>query len=142
MSLKPLIFIINTILISSVCALGAEQYVNNGAGFGYVLPDYFYTFVFIGVLGVSLVWALLHILGGCLFGMAAGGFWDGVKLGVFLGVALGLSRLWPYVVAWTVGILAGNAPLMPILGYAFLALVLFGLNRVVLYFWGNINPEA
>lgn len=139
MSLKPILFIINALLISSVFALGVNEHINSGEGFGYILPEYFYIAVAVGVLGVSVVWTFLHVLGGCLFGIAAGGLWDGIKLGLLLGLGLGLSRLWPYVMAWTAGIFAGNAPLLPILGWGFLAIILFGLNRMVMYFWNNIH---
>ena len=141
MPLRPFILLINGLLVTSVFALGADYYINNGAGFGYVLPDYFYWFVIIGVLGMSVMWTLVHMLGGCLFGMAAGGVWDGLKLGFVLGAGLGVSRLWPYTMAWTAGIFAGDAPLMHILLWGMATGLLFGLNRFVMYFWGHLHNE-
>lgn len=138
-ALKPLQFLLNAILISSVFTLGADKYVNDGAGFGYILPDYFYYFVMIGVLGMSLMWTVLHVLGGCFFGFAAGGVWDGLKMGFLLGLGLGLSRLWPYSLAWAGGIFAGNAPLLPIIGFLCLSGLLFALNQIVMYFWNNVH---
>lgn len=138
---KPFLFLFNALLISSVFALGADTYVNGGAGFGYILPEYFYYFVMFGVAGMSVMWTLVHMLGGCLFGMAAGGIWDGIKLGFTLGAGLGLSRLWPYSMAWAAGIFAGDGPWLHIIGFVLLTGILFGLNQFVMYFWNNIHSN-
>ena len=138
-ALKPLWILLQALLVMSTFALATNAYINDGAGFGYVLPDYFYYFVIFGIAGISALWALVHIVGGGLFGMAAGGVLDGMKLGLVLGVGIGISRVWLYVLAWGAGAFAGQAPIWHVVGFGVLGALLYALNRFVMYFWNNIH---
>ena len=60
-------------IILVVTALVANYYANNGAGYGVTIPPY----VYYGVLGlvtvVPVFWAITHLCGGLLMGIASGG---------------------------------------------------------------------
>ena len=105
----------------------------------YEIPALIEHMVIIGVLGVSLFWAILHVVGGGLFGLAASGVVDGLKMGLLLGMGLGISRLWSHCLAWAIGCFAADGPLWHMISLGFVALILLGLNSSMRYFWGSIQ---
>lgn len=60
------------------------------------VPEVAYTIVGLGVVGVSIASAFLHILGGGVMGATAGGVLTGMRIGFLLGIAYGFGRLWMY----------------------------------------------
>lgn len=88
--------LIHTLLLLGTFVCASNYYMN----FQYDIPEYFYWFVFIGVIGVSVAWSFFHVVGGSLFGLAGGDVSDGVKMGAILGLGDALGRLWPYFFAW------------------------------------------
>lgn len=140
--LAPVWFVLQGLFFMGVVALGADTYINAGQGFGYEIPQWFYLFVGLGVIGIPAFWAVCHIIGGGLFGMAAGGIWDGMKLGFVLGGGMAVARLWPYAGAWGVGTFVGEGPIWIVVVSFMLAGFLYGLNKFVMYFWRNLHKES
>ncbi len=93
-------------------------------------------------LAEPLFWAVTHLCGGILMGIAAGGIWDGIKLAVILGVGLGFSRLWPSVLACAAAIYAADGPLVYSIGGALLAGGLYGLDKAMSWMWHHAKPET
>jgi len=94
------------------------------------------TYIVVGaVLAVPLFWAATHVIGGLLFGIVAGGFLDGVKLGCILGLGLSIGKLWPYAAAGAAGTLLGDGPALYVWGGFLLSGALFALDRFMDFFW-------
>lgn len=101
-----------------------------------------YTLVALVVLLEPAFWVATHLFGGVMMGIAAGGFLDGVRLSLILGVGLGLARLWFVVVGAAAGVYAGGGPLIYSIGGVVLAVVLFGLERAMLWMWHYSKHDA
>jgi hypothetical protein len=105
------------------------------------VPDYIY----LGVLAAALVtpafWALTHLCGGVLFGLAAGGLLDGMKLGLILGLGMALSKCWPYALGVAGGVYFGGGPLLYSVVAVVAAVGLFGLDKALQYFWHSAKNE-
>lgn len=106
----------------------------NAEGLPTLEPIIYYV-VAAAVFVVPLFWAFTHLCGGLLFGIAAGGVMDGLKLGLILGLGLSVGKLWPYVAAAAVGTYLGQGPALYVWGGAALAVLLFALDKVMFYFW-------
>jgi len=128
-----IMFIIHTVLMMGTLALTYEYY----GQLHHDIPEMLRYFIYAGVAGVSIVWAVGHALGGSILGMAAGGVWDGVKLGSMLGLAMSFSRLWPYFLAFSVGAFLCEAPNWHTIGAILLTIIAFGLNLAVKYIWSH-----
>lgn len=91
------------------------------------MPETLRYLTYVGVFGISVVWALVNIIGGGLLGVTGGSVKEGLKMGLILGVAFSLGRMWPY--ATTVGLVAlffaqGLIPGVTILLFAAVCLAL------------------
>jgi hypothetical protein len=118
-----------------VAALVANLYANNGTGYGYDIHPYIYYAVAAAVLVVPAFWCSMHLCGGILIGIAAGGLVDGLKLGLLLGLGMAVSKLWPYFFAAATGCYVGQGPLVYTIGGIIVGLLLFGIDRALMYFW-------
>jgi hypothetical protein len=134
---KLLLGFINSIVVLGVVALSIDYY--DPSMIAYKIPDMVTQLVLLAVVGVSIFWTVCHVVGGGLLGMAAGGVFDGVKMGLLLGIGLGISRLWPHTLAWAMGAFVAQGPVWHIVLLVVAALTLFGLNSVMRYFWGSIQ---
>ena len=125
-------------------AVGALVYnyflVKQGGASLYDFSELTYTVVGLAVLAEPVFWASMHLCGGILMGVAAGGLLDGIKLSCILGIGLGLSRCWPYVAAASAGVYAAGGPQVYSIGGAVAALLLFGLDKAMTWFWHNAKP--
>lgn len=124
-----------------VGALVYDYFVMKGGGAGYGFTELTYTVVAVAALAEPVFWASMHLCGGILMGVAAGGLMDGIKLSCILGIGLGLSRCWPYVLAAAAGTYAANGPQIYSIGGAVVAVGLFGLDKAMTWFWHNAKPE-
>jgi hypothetical protein len=122
-----------------VAALVANFYANNGAGYGYDIHPYIYYAVAVAVLLAPAFWASMHLCGGLLIGIAAGGFIDGLKLGLMLGLGMAFAKMWPYALAAAVGCYVGHGPLIYTIGGVLIGALLFGLDWALGYFWSSME---
>ncbi|MBI1309086.1 MAG: hypothetical protein GC129_04435 [Proteobacteria bacterium] len=121
-----------------VMAVTANFYARGGQQWHAVGEGVYYA-VLIAVLIVPAFWAVMHLCGGMLFGVAAGGFLDGCRLGITLGLGMALGKMWPYVTAYGMGVYLGGGPLLYCIGGVVLGVLLFGLDRVMHYFWHSMS---
>lgn len=109
------------------------------------IPDILYQVVLIGVPGISLVWALGHVvIAGGLFAISSGGssLLEGLGSGAIIGFGMAVGRLWPYAMCWALGAFFTaqsfwHAPLAFIAGTIF-----FGIERMVKYIWGRVDSVS
>ncbi|MFT7144520.1 MAG: hypothetical protein ACI9TY_001675 [Alphaproteobacteria bacterium] len=127
--------LVHTILLMGTLALTYEYYGNLKEGI--VIPPIVHTIVYFGVLGVSVIWALAHAMFGAAMGVAAGGIVEGIKMGLTIGVGMSIGRLWPYILAFSVGAFLNHAVIWVVVGSALLGLVCLGVNSMMKYIWGN-----
>lgn len=126
---------------AAVAALTANLYYNGGAGFGYTIHPYVYEGVIAAALLGPLFWAVAHLCGGLLLGVAGGSFFDALKFALILGLGMAAAKVWLFVLAAAVGVWAGGGPLLYVIGGAVLGLLLLGLDRALAYFWSNTRGE-
>lgn len=105
------------------------------------LDPFIINVVIVAVLAEPAFWAVTHLFGGLLMGMAAGGVWDGLKLSFILGTGFAVARLWPYVLGGAVGVLMGGGPGLYAYGGLFLALLLCILDYAMSWFWKHAKPD-
>lgn len=134
--MKMLRRIFEIIISLMIIALVANYFAGQrGVYFVFNLPIYVYYGVAAAALFVPVFWAVMHMCGGVLFGIAAGGLLDGLRLGITLGVGMALGKLWPYVLATGIGVYLGGGPLYYTIVCTIVAVLLFALDRVIAYFW-------
>lgn len=104
-----------------------------------VVPEWAYYFLAIAVAGVSLLIAIGHVIGGGLMGMTAGGVWDGMRLGITLGLGVALGRLWPYAIIVAVVGFITQAPVWHWLLAGFLGLIFFGIHFIMKFIWTKVS---
>jgi hypothetical protein len=105
------------------------------------VPEYVYWGVLAAALATPAFWALTHLCGGVLFGLAAGGLLDGLKLGLILGLGMALSKCWPYALGVAGGVYLGGGPLLYVVAGVGAAVVLFGLDKALQFFWHSAKNE-
>ena len=125
---------IHALLMAGVMALTYEYYDNLK---GFDIPDALRIVVYVGVLGVSILWALGHALVGMVMGVAAGGVLEGLSMGLKLGIGLSVGRLWPYVGTFAVGAFLCGQDLLTVIGAALVALVCFAIDFSMRYIWST-----
>ncbi|MDD9912882.1 MAG: hypothetical protein OXR68_04640 [Alphaproteobacteria bacterium] len=135
--IKFVLSMLQSVVTMGVLALSVDFY--NPAVFAYEIPQILETLVVAGVVGVSLFWAILHVVVAGLLGLAANGVVDGIRMGLLLGVGLGISRLWPHCLAWGAGSVIAEGPLWHAIGLGVIALVLLVLNSAMRYFWSTVQ---
>ncbi|MFZ2587713.1 MAG: hypothetical protein WAZ18_06330 [Alphaproteobacteria bacterium] len=101
-----------------------------------------YLIIAVLALAEPVFWAVMHLCGGVMMGVAAGGILDGIKLSLILGVGLGLSRLWVAVLGAAAGTYAGGGPLLYSIGGVVVAFALFGLERGIMWMWHYSDHDA
>ncbi len=118
-----------------VLALTANFFANGGAGFG--LPVHPYVYYAVGGLALAMpaFWAITHLCMGAVMGLTGGGLKEGLKLGLMLGVGMALGRCWLNVAAIGGGIALGQGPMLWAIGTLVVAVVLYGLDWAITYFW-------
>jgi len=130
--------IFQVIVALMVMAVVANYYAKGGEHW-YPVGEPVYYGVLIAALIVPVFWAVMHLCGGVLFGIAAGGFLDGCRLGLTLGLGMALGKMWPYMLAFGLGVYLGDGPLLYAIIGGVLGVLLFGLDRVMNYFWNSMS---
>lgn len=128
-------WLMNIVVIVLVAALAANYFHDNGNGYGFEVHAYVYYGVGALVAFMPVFWAITHVCGGLLLGIASGGVLDGLRLGVLLGLGMALSKLWPAAFGVALGAYIGDG----LNSYVYLAAVagvlLFALDKILQYFW-------
>lgn len=125
---------VHGILMMGVLALTYEYY---GKVEPDVIPELVHLIVYIGVVGVSVIWALVHALGGAIMGATAGGVWSGIRLGLSLGLLMSVGRLWPYVFTFAFGAYFCGAEIWQIVGSVMLGIICAGVNFATKFIWNT-----
>lgn len=133
--MRVIMGIIHFILMMGTLALTYEYYDN----LAYEIPEIVHTIVYIGVIGVSVVWAVGHALFGAAMGIAAGGIMDGIRMGLILGIGMSLGRLWLYILTFSVGAFLCQADTWVIVASALGGLICLAVNNLVKFFWGSTS---
>ncbi len=97
-------------------------------------PLWFLYTLWFGIAGISIVWAMIHIVGGGIFGAAAGGIWDGIRMGAILGIGFAIGRLWSYVLAWAAGAFFVGPPLHFVFGVV-IGVICLVIYTIIRYVW-------
>lgn len=132
-----MIGLIHLFLVAGTFVVACDYYHD----FGMELPEWFRYFVAIGVLGISVVWTIIHVIGGSLMGLAGGTALDGVKMGFLIGSAWSLGRLWPYAFAWAGGafFFATEYPIWHTIIPAIAGVLCLITSFVIKYLWAQVE---
>ncbi|PZP39106.1 MAG: hypothetical protein DI585_05150, partial [Pseudomonas fluorescens] len=98
----------NIVVMLLVTALATDYFYDGGKGFGFNLPNSVYYIAGAVVAFLPVFWAIAHVCGGLLLGIASGGVLDGLRLGILLGLGMALSKLWPASFGLAAGAYFGN----------------------------------
>ena len=128
-------WLMHVVVMLLVAALAANYFHNNGIGYGYAIHPYVYYGVGALVAFMPVFWAITHICGGLLLGIASGGILDGLRLGLLLGMGMALSKLWPAAFGLAIGAWLGDAGWSYVILSGMAGILLFALDRVLHYFW-------
>ncbi len=128
-------WLMNITVMLLVAALAANYYHDGGNGYGFEIHPYVYYGVGAMVAFMPVFWAIAHVCGGLLLGIASGGVMDGLRLGVLLGLGMALSKLWPAAFGVAIGAYVGDAPMSYWILAAVAGVLLFALDKVLQYFW-------
>lgn len=110
-----------------------QEYANQG------WYNWFKYFVYAGVFGVSVLWAFGHAVGGCIMGMAAGGIWEGLKMGLILGGGLSIGRLWPYMLTLGVGSFLFYNNWLHTIVLVVVGVACLGVNLSIKFIWSHTS---
>ena len=126
---------LNILVMLLVTAVAANYFHDNGNGYGFDVHPYVYYGVGALVAFLPAFWAIAHVCGGVLLGLASGGVLEGMRLGILLGLGMALAKLWPAAFGVAAGAYIGDQNLL----YAALGVVagvlLFALDWILGYFW-------
>lgn len=123
------------VVIVLVAALAANYFHDGGNGYGFEIHPYVYYGVGAIVAFMPVFWAVTHLCGGLLLGIASGGVLDGLRLGLLLGMGMALSKLWPAAFGVAIGAYIGNGLSSYVYLGAVVGVLLFALDRILHYFW-------
>lgn len=135
-------WVLHGVVMVLVAGIVANYYHAGGQGYGIPVHPYVYYGVGALVAAVPVFWAVTHVCGGLLLGIASGGVLDGLKLGVMLGLGMAVSKLWPAAGGAAIGIFVGGGPHWYGWVAGVLAVLLFALDRILQYFWHSSSGGA
>lgn len=129
--------VIHLFLIAGTFALSCDYY----GEFGIDIPSWFNYFVGFGVIGISIAWTVLHVVGGSLMGLAGGTPLDGIKMGLLIGGAWSIGRLWIYAFAWGGGafFFATESPIWHTVVPIIVGVACLIINITVKYLWNQVE---
>lgn len=141
--LRGVMLALHSVLMMLTFAVVFEYFsVESGRELSFDIPNIIYPIVGVGVIGISVVTALFHIVGGGIMGATAGGVLMGMKMGLFLGLAYAIGRLWLYVAA------AFGASLLfwPDFKWSIICLglgsvICLVIQKVTLFIWGKVETQ-
>lgn len=116
--------------------------VEAGRELSFTIPELLYPIVGIGVIGISVVTAIFHIIGGGIMGATAGGVLMGMKMGLFLGLAYALGRLWLYAgAAFGASVLFWPEFKWSIIGLGFATIICLVIQKVTIFVWSRVEGQ-
>lgn len=133
--MKIILGVIHAFLYTCTLALSANYFGH----LNYQVPDVVYYGVVVAVFGVSLLIALGNMIGGGLMGLTAGGVWDGMRLGLILGIGTAIGRLWPYML-----IIAAVAFIYKVAAWVWILSLLggaicYGVHYLMRMIWSHVT---
>lgn len=132
--MKSLLGIVQGFLYLCTLAVAYEYYGELNMD----VPKSIHHLLLIAILGVSAIIAVGHVIGGGLMGLTSGGVLSGMRLGLILGLGVGLSRLWPYCAIIGAVALLNQAPAWHWL-VAFALAAIFGILHFMMgHVWKSI----
>lgn len=133
--MRAFIGVVHAFLYTMTLAMTYAYYANVKAE----VPEWAYVFLGIAVVGVSVVIAIGHVVGGGIMGMTAGGIWDGMRLGLTVGLGVALGRLWPYAAIIAVVGFLTQAPVWHWSVALVSGIVCYGIQFFVNYVWSSLS---
>lgn len=131
--------ILQLVVALVVMGLSANYVANGGRGYGVGIHAYVYYGALAASLAIPLFWAVMHMCGGILFGLAGKGLLDGMRMGFLLGMGMALGKLWLTSVAIGAGIFVGRGQQVYAIMFMAAGVVLFALDKTLQYFWKSIE---
>ncbi|RYG61902.1 MAG: hypothetical protein EON60_01850 [Alphaproteobacteria bacterium] len=128
-------WLLNIMVILVVTAMSANYFHDGGNGYGFDIHPYVYYGAWAFAAFMPVFWALAHVCGGILLGIASGGVLDGLRLGILLGLGMALSKLWPAAFGLALGAYLGDGLGMYVYLGAAAGVLLFALDKILQYFW-------
>lgn len=141
--LKGVMIIVHSILMMLTFAVTYVYFAEaSGRVLSFDLPAICYPIVMIGVIWVSVVTALFHIIGGGIMGATAGGVLMGMKMGLFLGLAYSLGRLWIYAgAAFGASLFYWPEFKWSIILLGVLTVIFLVIQKVTTFVWSKIEGQ-
>lgn len=138
--------IINGVFYTAAFAVACDFYDKNYANVAslphFAFPDWVYWALLGAAAGVSFLVAVVHVIGGGIFGATAGGILTGMKHGLILGTVQAFGRLWPYALAIAIASFFFNATVKwHTVAFAVLAALMFGIKYLADLVWEKVNKE-
>ena len=128
-------WLLNIVTFLVVAGMAANYFHDGGNGYGFDVHPYVY-YGAIAVVGfVPVFWALMHICGGLLLGVASGGILEGLRLGLLLGMGMALSKLWPAAFGVALGAYIGDGLSSYVYLSGIVGVLLLALDKILTYFW-------
>lgn len=128
-------WLLNIITFLVVAGMAANYFHDGGNGYGFDVHPYVYYGAIAFVAFVPVFWALTHICGGLLLGIASGGVLEGLRLGLLLGMGMALSKLWPAAFGVALGAYIGDGLSSYVYLGGIVGVLLFALDKILHYFW-------
>ena len=128
-------WMMNILTIVLVTVVAANYFYDDGHGFGFEVHPYVYYAVGGIVAFLPVFWAVAHVCGGVLLGVASGGILEGLRLGLLLGLGMALAKLWPAALGVAAGAYLGDQNLTYTALGLVAGLLLFALDWILGYFW-------
>lgn len=95
--LKTAMLFVHGVLMMATFAVSFAFFKNLiGEELSFAMPEFMNMLVGVGVIGISIASALFHVVGGGVLGATAGDFLYGMRIGLMLGLAYALGRVWIY----------------------------------------------
>jgi hypothetical protein len=148
--LKGVMIIVHSILMMLTFAVtyvyfaetSCNEFPDACRALAFELPEICYPIVMIGVVWVSVVTALFHIIGGGIMGATAGGVLMGMKMGLFLGLAYSLGRLWIYAgAAFGASLFYWPEFKWSIILLGVLTVIFLVIQKVTTFVWSKIEGQ-
>jgi len=141
--LKGVMIALHSVLMMLTFAVVYAYFAKeSGMTLKFEIPELFYPIVGVGVIGISIVTALFHVVGGGIMGATAGGVLMGMKMGLFLGLAYALGRLWLYAGAsFAASVLFWPDFKWSIIGLGMSTVICLVIQKVTLFIWGRVETQ-
>ena len=140
---RGVMIVAHSILMMATFAVSYAYFAGEvGQELSFEIPQLLYPVVGIGVIGISVITALFHVVGGGIMGATAGGVLMGMKMGFFLGLAYALGRLWLYAgAAFGASILFWPEVQWSTIGLGVSTVVCLVIQKVTTFVWSKVDGQ-